>query len=245
MDIYKVVCGVPQGSILRTKLFILYINYLCKVSNIVKFILFADDTNIYSSGFDLKELYVYINKELEKFNEWFALNKLSLNVSKTNFMRFGNIHSNVKIELRIGDKEIEEVFVTKFLGVLMDNKLNWKEHICMIKSKLAKSNAIIYRASEYLDTFSLKILYCSLFMPYISYCSEIRGKTYITYIKSLYLLQKKVVRTMSKVGRLYHTNALFIDLKLIKLCDLIDLKIAIIVFKVKQKVLLPNIHELF
>ena len=79
----------------------------------------------------------------KKLNEWFALNKVSLNVSKTNLLRFGNRQSNVKIELRIGDKEIEECFVTKFLGVLMDNKLNWKEHICMIKTKLAKSNAII------------------------------------------------------------------------------------------------------
>ena len=79
-DIYKLVCGAPQRSILGPKLFILYINDLCKVSNIVKFILFADDTNIYSSGFDLKELCVNINKELEKLNEWFALNKLSLNV---------------------------------------------------------------------------------------------------------------------------------------------------------------------
>ena len=139
----------------------------------------------------LKELCVNINKELEKLNEWSALNKLSLNVSKTNFMRFGNSHSNVKIELRIGDKETEEVFVTKLLGVLMDNKLNWREHICMIKSKLAKSNTIIYRARKYLDTFSLKTLYCSLPMPYLSYRSEIWGKTYITYINSLYLLQKK------------------------------------------------------
>ena len=110
----------------------------------------------------------------------------------------------------------------------------------MIKAKLAKSNAIIHRASKYFDTFSLKMLYCSLFMPYLSYCSEIWGKTYITYINSLYLFWKKVVRTMSKVGRLDHTNALFVDLKLLKQSDLIDLKIAIIVLKVKQKVLPPN-----
>ena len=64
----------------------------------------------------------------------------------------------------------------------MDNKLNWKEHICMIMSKLAKSNAIIHRTSKYLDTFSLNNSYCSLFMPYLSYCSEIWGKTDITYI---------------------------------------------------------------
>ena len=82
-------------------------------------------------------------------------------------------------------------------------------------------------------------------MPYLSYCSEIWGKTYITYINLLHLLQKKVVRTMSKVGRLNHTNALFVDLKLIKLSDLIDLKIAIIVFEVKQKVLPSNIINYF
>ena len=85
-------------------------------------------------------------------------------------------------------------------------------------------------------------------MPYLSYCSEICGKTYnknITFINSIYLLQKKVVRTMSIVRRLDHTNALFVDLKLLKLSDLIDLKIAIIVFKVKQKVLPPNIMTYF
>ena len=103
-----------------------------------------------------------------------------------------------------------------FLRVLMDNKLNWKEHICMIKSKLAKSNAIIYRASEFLDTFSLKNLYCSLFMPYLSYCSEIWGKTYITYIKSLYLLQKKVVRTMSKVGEIISHKCIVYRFEIIK-----------------------------
>ena len=66
-------------------------------------------------------------------------------------------------------------------------------------------------------------------MPYLSYCSEIRDKTNIPYINSLYLLQKKMVRTMSKVGRLDHTNALLqVDLKLLKLSYLIDLKIAII-----------------
>ena len=82
-------------------------------------------------------------------------------------------------------------------------------------------------------------------MPYLSNCSEIWGKTYITYINSLYLLQKKVVRTMSKVGRLDHTNALFVDLRLLKLSDLIDLKIAIIMFRVKQKVLPPNIMNYY
>ena len=114
-----------------------------------------------------------------------------------------------------------------------------------MKSKLAKSNAIIYKASKYLDKRSLKTLYGSLYLPYLSYCSEVWGNTYHTYIESLYLLQKKVIRTISQVERLEHTNPLFLELKLLKLHDIIDLKIAIIMFKVKQKQLSPNIMKHF
>ena len=85
-EMLKIVCGVPQGSILGPILFILYINDLCKVSEILKFVLFADDTNLFASGTDLKQLCDVINEELIKINVWFRVNKLSLNVSKTNFM---------------------------------------------------------------------------------------------------------------------------------------------------------------
>ena len=82
----SVVCRVPQGSILGPKLFIMYINDICNVSNILKFVLFADDTNIFCSGKDIYQLSKLLCIELDKLNIWFAVNKLSLNVSKTNFM---------------------------------------------------------------------------------------------------------------------------------------------------------------
>ena len=82
----SVVCGVPQGSILGPKLFIMHINDICNVSNILKFVLFADDTNIFCSGKDINQLSKLLCIELDKLNIWFAVNKLSLNVSKTNFM---------------------------------------------------------------------------------------------------------------------------------------------------------------
>ena len=85
-----IICGVPQGSILGPKLFILYMNDICNVSNILRFILFADDTNAFKSGFNINELADSITCELEKLQIWFNTNKLSLNVTKTNFMVFGN-----------------------------------------------------------------------------------------------------------------------------------------------------------
>ena len=88
--------------------------------------------------------------------------------------------------------EIIKVEFTTFLGVLIDNKLTWKKHISMIKSKLSKSCAIMYRASFIIDKCGRLILYHSLFLPYIMYCIEVCGNTYDTNLYCLVLLQKRL-----------------------------------------------------
>ena len=85
-DAMNICCGVPQGSILGTKLFI--INDMVNVSKIFKFIIFTNDTNLFCTSKDIVSLSVTICKELMKLKKWFALNKLSLNITKTNYMIF-------------------------------------------------------------------------------------------------------------------------------------------------------------
>ena len=83
-------CSIPQGSILGPDLFILYINDMSNVSKAMKAILFADDTNLLCAGKDPTGVCDKVTSELIKLNKWFQVNKLSLNVSKTNFMIFLN-----------------------------------------------------------------------------------------------------------------------------------------------------------
>ena len=66
----NVTCGVPQGSILGPKLFILYINDICNASSSLKFILFADDTNVFYSGVDIQTICECISRELDKLHVW-------------------------------------------------------------------------------------------------------------------------------------------------------------------------------
>ena len=94
-----ITCGIPQGSVLGTNLFSIYINDLCYVSSILRCILFADDTTLIRSKYDLKELCTYVSNELNKINDWSNNNKLSLNLNKTNFMLFTNSKSSVNVPI--------------------------------------------------------------------------------------------------------------------------------------------------
>ena len=130
----------PARIHIGTKALYLYINDICNVSEIVKFILFAEDTNVFYSDHDINNSCTTMSNELDKLHAWITVNKLSLNISKTNHTLFGRrrcIPDAVSITM---DKSlISRVKVTKFLGVNIDEKLTWKDHISVVKSKLSKT----------------------------------------------------------------------------------------------------------
>ena len=111
--------GVPQGSILGPLLFILFINDIVSSSSILKFLLFADDTNLMYSHSNIETLFSTVNKELDKLATWFNLNRLSLNLNKTNYILFGYKRTRVPahLSLTIDGTLILEVDHTKFLGI--------------------------------------------------------------------------------------------------------------------------------
>ena len=152
---------------------------------------------------------------------------------------------NAEFDITINGIRINRVGVANFLGVLIDEKLNWKDHIANVKSKLSKSTAILYKCIQVIDSQSMHILYSSLFLPYISYCSEIWGNTYPSNVNCLVVLQKRAIRLLFGAGRLDHTTPLFYRSHIYKIPDLVKFKTAMFMYKAYYYVLPANIQQHF
>ena len=226
--------GIPQGYILGPLLFLLYINDIYKISSKLSYILFADDTNIFVKGKSLPDVCKIINSELEYLNKWLQANKLSLNVSKTNCMILsssGKIFDKMKCKININGPELIFVNETKFLGIIVDNKLSWKSHINHVHSKISKGVGILYRARQLVYGETLQTLYESLIKPYFEYCVTIWGNTYNTYLNKLHLLQKKLVRILTYSDYIAPTKGLMKARKIMTIYAMHKYYVGLFVYK--------------
>ena len=125
--------GVRHGSILGPLLFILYINDITYVTNEANFYLFADDTAITIKAKTHAELQIRINKILSDVSEWFLANRLSLNTSKTMYQLYSRSTLD-DLDVQIHGSKILRQKSLRYLGVIVDENLKWKNHIYNISS---------------------------------------------------------------------------------------------------------------
>jgi hypothetical protein len=168
-----ITCGVPQGSIVGPILFLPYINDILNTSMLLKFILFANDTNLIFSEKSLTSLMQNVNTELHKISVWFKTDKLVLNPNKTKFIIFTSTYKRVasnSIKLYIDGLEIEQVQTQKFIGVIINSQLNWKNHFYQVCSKMTKAIGIINKMKCFVDAKTRKIMYiCILYLSLALY----------------------------------------------------------------------------
>ena len=112
-----------------------------------------------------------INKELENVSDWLMANKLTLNLSKSNFLLIRPSQKKLarKIELMLNKEPLKEVDEAKYLGVLIDKNLNWKPHIQNVNTKISKGIGILSRVRHFVPQSTLLNIYNAFVLPNILY----------------------------------------------------------------------------
>ena len=224
-------------------LFRLYINDTINCSNILEFILFADDTTVMYENKNINDLNNILLIELDKVMKWFSANKLIINLSKTNTMLFSNKRGNPKFQVYVDNTYLEEKQNVTFLGVIIDNKLLWKDHIKLVCSKISKSIGILCYLRYSYPIHILRLLYMSLIFSYLNYCNVVWGSACESHLKPLITLQKKAVRVITKSAHDASSAPIFHSLRILQLQKIHKLNCSIFMFKCINSNSYPNFRN--
>ena len=179
---------------------------------------------------------------MNKLSIWLASNKLTLNIEKSHYVIFHRARlkqSNINITL--SNISLERVTFTKFLGLIIDEKLSFTRHISYIKNEISKAMGIVIKARKYLNKKSLVNLYHSFVFPYLTYCIEIWGNASDIHFDALIKILKKIVRIILNSAFL----SLFKELNIIPVHNLKLQRICLQMFKYNNNTLPESISGLF
>ena len=229
-------CGVPQGSILGPLFFIMYINDIREYTN-MEVINFADDTTFILSHENREILIENANKNIMAMAEWFDQNGLTINPGKTKVMVFNDkeralydskIMWKSTILNRVGEGQEEET--VKYVGVHIDENLNFKAHGDYVVKKMSQNMHLISSNKYYIPQATRTMIYNALIRPYMDYGCEVWGKK---NMKKITVLQKKCVRhVVNTKNWIAHTNPIFIQLNTPKFQDIVEYHVSRLAYKI-------------
>lgn len=221
---------IMQRTPLSCLLFIIYINDIVKVLKKCNINLFCDDGLIWIAGKELRAMKSVINLELTCIYKCLNMNLLSLNVPKTKCMIIGG-DTMGSGDIVINGEIIEKVELMKYLGVMVDSRLLFKENIEYLIKKMNKKTNWLRRMRHSLDKSTKLMVYKSVIFTHIDYCSSILYLARIEDIRSLQKIQNRALRSILNADRRSHIIEMLSSLKLLSVNQKIHFNVFLLLYK--------------
>lgn len=232
--------GVPQGSVISANLFLVFINDLLQLPFHGQISAFADDIALFYSYTDSFNAWQMISEDLNTIRNWCFINKMQVNVSKTKYVNFSHNSFDLPLNVvyHINDcyqdhsdcQTIERVKAFKYLGVMLDEQLNWEKHISDVHSKIRKTVRKFYYLRNYCNEFTLKTLYYAFVHSRLQYALHCWGGAYKSYIDKLRTTQNHIIRIIANRKIRDSAFPLYFQLKILPIKHLYVYKVLRIFF---------------
>ena len=193
-DILRVNYGVAQGSVLGPILYSIFVNDFVSSSTSLKFVMYADDTCVFRTDYNLNRNVYFINRELETVNRWLYDNCLTMNYEKSHYIIFHRKQRTIvdpNHHILINGIKLEKLDNIKYLGLCLDDTLSWKSHVSQLTRKVSKFMPMLYNVRNNVSREGLKLIYNSLIYPLLMYCNVVWGSCCQSYLNNLNTIQKK------------------------------------------------------
>lgn len=229
--------GLPQGTALSVLLFIIYINDIVYSTKHAETVMFADDTTLTIKSKCLNEAIKLMNEDLERVFDWLNMNKLSLNVDKTKwilFLKKEHKNKNINLELKINRQNIEKVNKIKYLGVIINEKLNVSDQVEKCTAKAAQKVNMLKRMSNKLTFDTKKIIYDTTIKTNFDYCSTLYLNATKEQVRNMQKIQNRAMRIILKCEYLTPKKFMLESLNWLSIAQRIKFNAIIMIFKIKN-----------
>ena len=176
----------------------------CKVHH------FADDKNLLYFSKSITKLNEYVNLDMKNLTDWLNANKISLNVQKTELVIFKHQRKKIdnEVKIKLSRTRLYPTDSVIYLGIRIDENLNWKHHVSDNAIKLNIANALLFKVRRFPIVNTLKTIYYAIFDSYISYANVVWAQN-ANVVNRVSILQKKTLRIISFQPRDYYSSSLF------------------------------------
>lgn len=201
-DLLNITCGVPQGSTLGPLMFIIYINDVIKHIKSANIGLYADDTVCYTGGYDIYDLNNTMNKAAKEFLNWCQLNRLTVNLNKSKVMIFSTKRVRQlnelkqQVNIKLNDTTLEVVPTYRYLGILLDQRLDYEKHINYVKLRISQRHYVLRKIRWSIGFREALLIFKSCILPYQDIGDVFYSGATIERMKGLQTAQNKCLRTI-------------------------------------------------